>query len=374
VNFLDRYQWLALAIAIAIGVLASLGLQYFFMQVLLKPERVAKAAAKRVGKPAESLDYKALGHLGTGLQPAVGAIEIILYSTSIVFRHPEFIAFWLATKYVAAYKTWGKEPVGRTFYKRSLFGSGLNILIGAATGGLAAWVIYDPKERLLALLRIMRIPAKGAAMLQLIAGAIIAVIITIAVENLRRPRLTLSVEVPPHDGIYQNAPAKDMRSLRVRLFNKPLPYWARWMVRAPALQCRGSITFHRSNGQDVFGKAMPGRWCGSPEPVPIQGVTSKGDQFQMFDLVRLTSESRIDVYPGEGELLDVAVRLDNDVECFGWNNDSYFCQPLWRNPSWRLERGHYLVRVTITSSGQKCVGTFELVNDAGRTDFHLKPS
>src|SRR5207245_8922555 len=139
VNLLYRYQWFAILVVVVAGVLVSLGLQYVVMRVLLKPEKVAKAAAKRVGKAADSLDYKALGHLGTGLQTAVGAIEIILYSISIVFRHPEFIAVWLGTKYVAAYKTWGREPVGRTFYNRSLFGSGLNILLGAATGGLAVW-------------------------------------------------------------------------------------------------------------------------------------------------------------------------------------------------------------------------------------------
>src|SRR2546422_8516713 len=79
--------------------------------------------------------------LGGRLNEWVGAIEIALYASSVVFEHPEFIAVWLATKYVAFFRSWGEEPVGRTFYNRSLFGSGLNILLGFFTGRVAQWAI-----------------------------------------------------------------------------------------------------------------------------------------------------------------------------------------------------------------------------------------
>jgi hypothetical protein len=46
---------------------------------------------------------------------------------------------------------------------------------------------------------------------------------------------------------------------------------------------------------------------------------------------------------------------------------------MWRNPIWRVEFGRrYLVRVMVTSSGQKCVGVFRLVNDVERSDFRLE--
>jgi hypothetical protein len=32
----------------------------------------------------------------------------------------------------------------------------------------------------------------------------------------------------------------------------------------------------------------------------------------------------MDVYPGEEETLDVAVRFDDEADCYGWNNDAYF--------------------------------------------------
>ncbi len=116
------------------------------------------------------------------------------------------------------------------------------------------------------------------------------------------------------------------------------------------------------------------RWANSVEPVPIPIVNSKGEeQFRILD-PRLAAEYRMDVYPGESEILDVAVRLDDEEDCYGWNTESYFCIPAWRNPNWKLPRGRYLVRVTVTSSGQKCVGTFRLINDVSRTDFRLEPT
>ena len=30
----------------------------------------------------------------------------------------------------------------------------------------------------------------------------------------------------------------------------------------------------------------------------------------------------VTVYPGENELLDIAVRLNDEVDCYGWDNES----------------------------------------------------
>jgi hypothetical protein len=86
----------------------------------------------------------------------------------------------------------------------------------------------------------------------------------------------------------------------------------------------------------------------------------------------MSRDSRIDVYPGGSELLDVAARLDDDEEAFGWNNDTYFCPTPWRNPEWKLEKGRYLVKVTVNSSGQQCSQVFRLVNDVPRGDCRLE--
>jgi hypothetical protein len=208
----------------------------------------------------------------------------------------------------------------------------------------------------------------------LVIGGLITITTAMIVEYLRRPRLQLIIEDPPCDVAYPaGKPAQNTRYLRLKLRNKPLPRGAQWMQRAAALQCRGEITFHHlDDGQDIFGRVMPVRWSNSPEPVLSEVVDLRGVvQARIVDFAKLTPESRIDVYPGEEEILDVANRHDNDQDCYGNNNEQYFSSAPWRNPRWRLAAGRYLVKVVITSSGQKCVGIFRLVNDVPRTDFRL---
>jgi hypothetical protein len=208
--------------------------------------------------------------------------------------------------------------------------------------------------------------------LSTIFGGFVSIGAVVFVEYLRRPSLELSKEDPPLDARYDppgSRPATEMRSLRVRLSNRTLPWLARWMLRGPALQCRAAITFHHLDEQDIFGRAMEGRWPSTPEPLPIviAPATPQGQP-----LVLIPQSRGVDVYPGESELLDTAIRADNDTECYGWNNETYFCTPPWRNPNWRLDRGRYLVRVIVTSSGQKCTGWFRLENSVGRDAFRLE--
>ncbi len=88
---------------------------------------------------------------------------------------------------------------------------------------------------------------------------------------------------------------------------------------------------------------------------------------QLFGLLvdpeRIMREPRVDIAPGEASELDVAVRFDNESECYGWNMDSYKSTPPWRNPTWRLAAGRYLVRVQVFSGDQSCTGLFRLIND-----------
>lgn len=212
----------------------------------------------------------------------------------------------------------------------------------------------------------------GLTVVEVVLGAIIAILITIWVENLRRPKLELRI-ARPTDVRYQGRPATQARFLGLELVNRSLPRWARWMSRDAAIQCHGTITFHHLDGQNVFGRAMPIRWSGSPEPVPMRLVIDD-KHILIADPARLTLTSRIDVYPGEAERLDVAGRFDNEAECYGWSNESYFSDPVWRNPDWRLPSGRYLVKVTVISAGQICTGVFRLINDVAQQDFRVEPA
>jgi hypothetical protein len=147
------------------------------------------------------------------------------------------------------------------------------------------------------------------------------------------------------------------------------------MVRSPALQCRAEITFHHRDGHNVFSKVMDGRWASSPEPVPSPIFDLNGPlQSNLVDFTRITLGSRVGIYLGENELLDIANRPYDDNNCYGWSNETYFVTPRWRNPNWRLVSERSLVKVVVRSSGQNCVGYFRLVNDVPPTDFRLEPA
>lgn len=219
----------------------------------------------------------------------------------------------------------------------------------------------------------------GSTFIGIVGGAILSILITIAIEFLRRPRLRLTIEKPCQKVEYEpnTHPASVARYARLYLENKQLPIWARWMLRSPAVQCNGTITFHDLRGNDIFGAGMSVRWAASDQPLAIEGITEDNKRFVVFDPTRLTLTSRIDVYPGieERQLLDVAVRLDDETDCYGWNNEAYL-QPnekyLWRTPRWRIPPGEYLVKVSISSSGGKCTANFRLINNAVGDGFRIE--
>jgi hypothetical protein len=210
--------------------------------------------------------------------------------------------------------------------------------------------------------------------LGVVFGAFVSIVASFGtvvwVEFLRRPRLYLEHAQPTEVDYSPDFPATRVRSLRVRLHNRRLQRWAdSWMVRDPALQCRARITFHFLEDENVqFDRTMAGRWTNTPEPTPLF-INNPRDGREFAIMPQLVEA--VTVYPGENELLDIAVRLNDEVDCYGWDNESYLTG--WRNPSWRLGAGRHLVKVEITSSGPRCTGWFRLENAGGRGDFRLEP-
>lgn len=117
---------------------------------------------------------------------------------------------------------------------------------------------------------------------------------------------------------------------------------------------------------------MAGRWAGTPEPTAIPVIGTNGVEFQIIDYARLTTDSRIDIQPGEGTALDIAAKFDDEPECYGWSNEAYFVRTPWRNPSWKLDKGRYRVRAVVISGGHKYSFEARLINDVSRTDFRLE--
>lgn len=206
-------------------------------------------------------------------------------------------------------------------------------------------------------------------------GVISSLTVAMFVEWERQPRLILSIPEPSdQDYRGQLAPVQIMRCLRIRVRNRELPWLLRWMRRESAENCLGTIQFLYLDGGKYFVNPMPARWTGSPEAAPLRGrlIDNMASQYQieLWDVTRLSIISKIDIPAGEQEDLDVAVRCDDDLDCYGFNNASYRFN--WRNEEWKLPRGRYRVDVTVRSAGQKISQRFLINNDLRRDQFRLE--
>lgn len=204
----------------------------------------------------------------------------------------------------------------------------------------------------------------------IIGGAIVAIIITIVVEIIRRPKIQMRIGSNESISYPHHPLAHTGHYLHIEVLNKPLPRFLRWLARDVALQCRGTLTFHTLDGAQFFKTPMLARFARSPEPIPLEIRFADGVGV-LIDPLRMSLESRFDLYPGEATPIDVAVKFDSEDDAYGWTNENYFSEPMWRNSDWRLPRGCYLVAVTVTASNARCKGLFRLLNNAGPSDFRL---
>jgi hypothetical protein len=212
------------------------------------------------------------------------------------------------------------------------------------------------------------------ALFQTALGAIIALVIAAIFDVLRRPALRISL-AKSNDVEYlpvTNKPARHARYLGLDLINERPPRWAFWVSRLTAVECRGTITFHHlQDGQPVFERAMPIKWSGrggAVRPIIIRGKEPWGWILTpgSYDPGAVT-----DINADGNARLDVAAKFDDDDECYGWTAENELSNPLWRNPSWRLREGRYLVRVQIRAANAVGDGVFRLVNDVPRNNFRL---
>jgi hypothetical protein len=218
-----------------------------------------------------------------------------------------------------------------------------------------------------------------SSLIEVVLGAIIAIGMTILLERLRRPKLEIQLVTPATTGDreFKGKQAEKVRFLYLKLVNKKLRRWGRpFVTRSPALECHGHITFHhRDDGKAVFDRTMQIRWPQGGDPTlplvtPDGYFVVDGKPVVMFDPQRLGLATRVNISPGESQKFDVVARFDDEDECYGWSNDSYI--EGWRNPDWKLDKGRYLVKVTIFSAGEECSGTFYLNNEVGQKDFRLE--
>lgn len=131
---------------------------------------------------------------------------------------------------------------------------------------------------------------------------------------------------------------------------------------------QAEISFRRIDGTLFFGRPMTGRWADSPEPRLAHVQTPTGTVPALTNPEEL--KATVDIYPGDVEILDVAVKVDKEQEAYGWNNESFF-HLNWRNQQRQLNHERYLVEVTVTSSGRKSRASFRIDNDGPFAAFRL---
>ena len=189
-------------------------------------------------------------------------------------------------------------------------------------------------------------------------------------KRLAKPRLIILLN-EPDDRNYQGRPAAEARYLHVRVSNELPPRLLYFHHRKPAVGCKALITFHiAADGRKFIDDEMTGRWARSREPISAV-CTNQGTLSYIPDPSVVRDD--LDIYAGQQEALDVAARFDQEDECYGWNNESYWSQTLWRSQHWKLPKGEYLVVVTIrTSDGLAYRDIFKLLNAGTRQDFRLE--
>ena len=116
------------------------------------------------------------------------------------------------------------------------------------------------------------------------------------------------------------------------------------------------------------------RWINNPEPVMLDPSTGN---VVGIDWDKMRAGYLWDIPPGklsDGDYgaISVAYRAQSDVECYGFNNESYLHS--WRNPEWRLGAGRYLARIVIKTGGQTFTETVQIMNQGRHEDFRLEPS
>ncbi|MCC7354853.1 MAG: hypothetical protein IT330_14005 [Anaerolineae bacterium] len=147
-----------------------------------------------------------------------------------------------------------------------------------------------------------------------------------------------------------------------------------FVPRQTAHSCSGAITFMTQDYQ-LVGKVMPIRWSSAPEP--LQTVVIDNRPVDIFDsrfvyLSGLTDLVPTDVTESVSQSFAVAIRIQGDIDAYGFTTMSYHPDYQSRHTDYRLPPGNYIVRVTISIGGDAWPPVdFLLENSGGFETFNL---
>jgi hypothetical protein len=195
-------------------------------------------------------------------------------------------------------------------------------------------------------------------------GSIPALLFALWIEKQRLPRLEIiASEEANADNTYKEPnphAGERWKFFRVLVKNKPFIFPFHWIPRQTAENCRAKIEFSKV-GTEKQGFSMIGRWASTPELPHVPN-----------DIVlKLLHPDPVTIPVHEKEFLDVITKHESDKEAYGWNNEAYLHN--WKTPSYKLERGKYLVKISIeTQNGKTFSQKFELLVSDKIEDSYLK--
>jgi hypothetical protein len=214
------------------------------------------------------------------------------------------------------------------------------------------------------IIKICRLVDLATFVTAVLTGIISSLAVVIFYEWAKKPRLSLeigTVHVIPQ--LLTHTPTH--RFLHVKAVNHRSRFWGRLMPRNAALFCRAWV--------DVFpGAGAPftfdARWTTKREPGEYIGLDKlKIDPGLVYQI------PREDIHAGEEAEISIAVKHQNEEECYGFNNKSYMFSA-WKNPDWKIGLGKHRVAVRLSCGDLYITRNFFLNNQSNRIDdFKLEP-
>jgi hypothetical protein len=217
---------------------------------------------------------------------------------------------------------------------------------------------------------------RPSPLMEVVAGALISIWVTLLVEALQRPSLDLGLHGDGSAGPLWAA-GNHGHVLAVLVTNKPLSGLpSLFFERSAALETRATITFRDVATGAPVSASMQARWSNSPQAVHkvMEYVAGAGPTERVvFDPERLSVTQSIPPGDGQEGALGVVIRFDGETDCYGVSNQSYSTR--WRPEAWRLGPGSYLVSINVRASNARCEATFLLKNASpSPQQFRLEPA
>ena len=195
-------------------------------------------------------------------------------------------------------------------------------------------------------------------MIGVIVGFILGFLGAVILEWLKAPRLTMQLgDLIVHDnGAY--------KTVRAAVENRSPDKMFRWFLnRSPALRCTASIRVLDPDGTQLI-PPTAGRWTSSQQPPHVL-------QNNVMTPYAWRELQFLDIYPGPGEDIDIAVRHQGETECYPFTNEAYI-HAGWRDPARTIPAGWWIVEVSVRYPQGEVLRRFRLRNDVSYSRFCLE--